>query len=287
MRKRNPRAPSCAEWRRQVKTGVFQVPHGLHPTPQQVSCTAALSHTCPTLLQNRLPSSQLDSLANASAPLPASSSLLVRCFPRHWALAEAPLIDSALSCTSLVTLSSPSRLPAREGARSASDGDDSLTTSRLTTYELHDFLYVLHPKSTMLGFSSHTVEEPTLTALPSRLSLRSKAPSAPPTTAASIFTVDEQHTPPTRPSSVASHARPGRRDSAVAEDASEWGASGFAGLLSRDPRLSVDVCDAVDDHHDARMLALPGAGVAVAGEFGAEWEACEGRKAVSWPAVRG
>lgn len=52
---------------------------------------------------------------------------------------------------------------------------------------------------------------------------------------------------------------------------SEWGAGGFAGLLSRDPRLSVDVCDA--GHDDApeqaarrgSMMALPGGGVAIAG----------------------
>jgi hypothetical protein len=121
----------------------------------------------------------------------------------------------------------------------------------------------------MFGFSSSS--EPTLTPLAPRLSLRSTPTPPPPPSAASIFE-EARETSPARSASVAPSQRVQRESIVVEEDAmSEWGAGGYAGLLSRDPRLSVDVCDAADGDardHDARrgsMMALPGGGVAVAG----------------------
>ncbi|ORY76555.1 hypothetical protein BCR35DRAFT_305803 [Leucosporidium creatinivorum] len=124
----------------------------------------------------------------------------------------------------------------------------------------------------MFGFKSST-PEPALTPLPPRLSLRSTPTPPPPPSATSIFT-ETTPTPPARSASVPPSHR-GPRESIVLDEQdaiSEWGARGFAGLLSQDPRLSVDVCDAGDEDdaldHNARrgsMMALPGGGVAVAG----------------------
>lgn len=105
-----------------------------------------------------------------------------------------------------------------------------------------------------------TASEATLTPLPPRLSLRSSTPSPAPPTAAYIFE-EPPHSPPARPASAASHS-PARVS--LAEDA----LAGWGSLLSQDPRLSAGVYEVTDEGSHASMMALPGAGIAITGEFG-------------------
>lgn len=114
-------------------------------------------------------------------------------------------------------------------------------------------------------FGSTPPPEPALTPLPPRLSLRSSTPAPAPPAASSIFS-DLPYLPPARSASIRSFSLARR---STVEDAalSEWGE-----LLSQDPRLSVNIRASAEDYPGkmTSTMALPGGGLAVAGELGDE-----------------